>query len=121
MNILDLKANIPTLYHYDASKTSRVKCSASHSGSGACLEQDVESNIWAQIAFASRFFTSAESEDSTKKLELLAIVWSANTSEQIYSVNGLSFSPITKLSFRHSTKPMVNNQINQDFLGGRIA
>ena len=31
--ILDLIADIPNLYHYDASKASRVKCEASH---GTC-------------------------------------------------------------------------------------
>ena len=53
----------------------RVKCDASHSGLGACLEQEVEPNIWAPIAFASRFLNSAEIKYSTNELELLAIVW----------------------------------------------
>ena len=46
--VLDLIANIPNLIHYDASKASRVKCDASHSGLGGCLEQEVEPNIWAR-------------------------------------------------------------------------
>ena len=33
--ILDLIADIPNLYQYDASKASRVKCDASHSELGA--------------------------------------------------------------------------------------
>ena len=74
--ILNLIANIPNLFHYDASKASRVKCNASHSGLGACLEQEVEPNVWAPIAFASRFLNSAEIKYSTNELELLAIVWS---------------------------------------------
>ena len=74
--ILNLIANIPNLFHYDASKASRLKCDASHSGLGACLEQEVEPNVWAPIAFASRFLNSAEIKYSTNELELLAIVWS---------------------------------------------
>ena len=74
--ILNLIANIPNLFHYDASKASRIKCDASHSGLGACLEQEVEPNVWAPIAFASRFVNSAEIKYSTNELELLAIVWS---------------------------------------------
>ena len=72
---LNLIANIPNLFHYDASKASRVKCDASHSGLGACLEQEVEPNCWAPIAFAFRFLNSGEIKYSTNKLELLAIVW----------------------------------------------
>ena len=72
-NILDLIANIPKLYHYDASKAFRVKCDASHSG-GACLEQERAPKVWARIAFASRFLNSAEIKYSTNELELLAIV-----------------------------------------------
>ena len=64
------------MFHYDASKASRVKCDASHSGLGACLKQEVEPNVWAPIAFASRFLNSAEINYSTNELELLAIVWS---------------------------------------------
>ena len=73
--ILDLIATIPNLYHYDASLASRVKCDASHSGLGACLEQQVAPNVWAPISFASRFLNSAEIKYSTNELELLAIVW----------------------------------------------
>ena len=65
--ILNLIANIPNLFHYDASKASRVKCDASLSGLGACLEQEVEPNVWAPIAFASRFLNSAEINYSTNE------------------------------------------------------
>ena len=73
--ILNLIANIPNLFHYDASKASRVKCDASHSGLSSCLEQEVEPNVWAPIAFASRFLNSAKIKYSTNDLELLSIVW----------------------------------------------
>ena len=71
---LNLIANIPYLFHYEASKASRVKCDASHSELRACLEQEVEPNVWAPIAFASRFLDSAEIKYSTNELELLAII-----------------------------------------------
>ena len=37
--ILELVAKITDLYHYDPAKRTRVKCDASQSGLGACLEQ----------------------------------------------------------------------------------
>ena len=68
-------AKIPSLYHFDSSKGSRVKCDASHNGLGACLEQEVEPGVLAPTAFASRFLNNAEVKYSTNELELLAIVW----------------------------------------------
>ena len=73
-SIINMIANIPSLYHFDSSKGSRVKCDASHNGLGACLEQEIEPGVWAPIAFASRFFNNAETKYSTNKLELLAIL-----------------------------------------------
>ena len=74
-NIIKLIAKIPSLYHFDSSKGSRVKCDASHNGLGACLKQEVEPGIWAPTAFASSFLNNAEVKYSTNELELLAIVW----------------------------------------------
>ena len=74
-DIIKLIAKIPSLYYFDSSKGSRVKCDASHNGLGACLEQEVEPGIWAPTAFASRFLNNAEVKYSTNELELLAIVW----------------------------------------------
>ena len=74
-DIIKMIAKIPSLYHFDSSKGSRVKCDASHNGLDACLEQEVEPGIWAPTAFASRFLNNAEVKYSTNELEFLAIVW----------------------------------------------
>ena len=74
-DIIKMIAKIPSLYHFDSSKGSRVKCDASHNGLGACLEQEVEPGVWTPTAFASRFLNNAEVKYSTNELELLAIVW----------------------------------------------
>ena len=74
-DIIIMIAKIPSLYHFDSSKRSRVKSDANHYGLGACLEQEVEPGVWTPTAFASRFFNNAEIKYSTNELELLAIVW----------------------------------------------
>ena len=74
-SIVNMIAKIPSLHHYDSSKSSRVKCDASHNGLGACLGQEIEPGVSAPTAFASRFLKNAEAKYSTNKLELLAIVW----------------------------------------------
>ena len=51
MNILQLIANITKIYHHDQSRTTRVKCDASHSGLEAASDQEVEEDVWAPIAF----------------------------------------------------------------------
>ena len=59
--ILELIANIPNLYHYDASKTSRVKRDASHSGLRAGLEQEVAPNVWARLRLPLGFLIQQKS------------------------------------------------------------
>ena len=66
-------AKIPSLFHYDSSKKSWVKCDASHNG--ACLEQEIEPRVWALTSFASRFLNNAEAKCSANEMELLAIIW----------------------------------------------
>ena len=75
-NILQLIANITKMFHYDQNSKTRVKCDASHSVLGAAFEQEVESDIWVPIAFASRFLNDQEKKYSLKELELLVIVCS---------------------------------------------
>ena len=74
-SIINLVAYIFSLFHYDSSKNSRVKCDASHNGLGACLEQEIEPGVSAPTAFASRFLNNAEKKYNTNELQLLAIVW----------------------------------------------
>ena len=76
LNILKLIANITKIYHYDQSRNTRVKCDANHSGLGAALEQEVEEDVWAPIAFASRLLNEQKKKYNTNELDLLAIVWS---------------------------------------------
>ena len=48
------------MFHYDQNRKARVICDAIHSGLGSALEQEVESDIWVPIAFASPFFKDQE-------------------------------------------------------------
>ena len=117
--ILNLIANIPNLFHYDASKASRVNCKSSHSGLGACLEQEVEPTVWAPIAFASRFLKSAEIKYNINELELLAIVWACEHFRTY--LLGQRFVTLTdrKALISASMKRMARNLISHDSLVGR--
>ena len=53
---------------------TRVKCNASRKGLGAALEQ-LDSEGWKTVAFASRFLNSNEERYSINELELLGVVW----------------------------------------------
>ena len=59
---------------------TRSVCEASHNGLSAVLEQ-LSSDGWRPISFASRYLNDAEKKYSTKELEMLAVVWGRNTSE----------------------------------------
>ena len=67
-------ANIIELKHFDIHKYIRVVCDASHNGLGAVLEQ-LGTEGWRPISFASRFLNAAEKKYSTNELEMLAVVW----------------------------------------------
>ena len=66
---------ITSLFHYDPSKNSKVKCDASQNVLGACLEQEIEPGVCFPTSFASRFPNNAEGKCSINELELLAFVW----------------------------------------------
>ena len=57
-------------------RTPQSQWNAIHNGLGACREQKIGPNVWASIAFASRFLNNAEGKYSTNELELLAVVCS---------------------------------------------
>ena len=67
-------AKIPSLYHFDSSKNSRVICDANQNRLGICLGQAIEPGVWAPTAFALRFLNNAEAKYGTNELELLAIL-----------------------------------------------
>ena len=85
-------ANIVELKHFDIHKDIRVICDASHNGLGAVLEQ-LGTEGWRPISFASRFLNAAEKKYSTNELEMLAVVWGAEYFRNY--ILGRSFTVIT--------------------------
>ena len=61
---------------HQTTKQCRIKCDASHKGSRAALEQELEPDKWVPFAFTSKFLNAAEQKYSTNELELLVVVWS---------------------------------------------
>ena len=66
--------NIEELKQFDVNKDIRIVCDASHNGLGAVLEQ-LGSEGWQPISFASRFLNAAEDKYSTNELKMLAALW----------------------------------------------
>ena len=79
-NLKKQVANIVELRHFDIHRDTRSVCDASHNGIGAVLQQ-LNSDGWRPISFASRYLNEAEKKYSTNELEMLAVVWGRNTSE----------------------------------------
>ena len=75
-NLKKQVANIVELRHFDIHRDTRIVCDASHNGHGAVLEQ-LNSDGWRPISFASRYLNEAEKKYSTNELEMLAVVWGA--------------------------------------------
>ena len=67
-------AKIVEFKHFDLQKDIRIVCDASHNGLEAVLEQ-LGSERWRPISFASRFMNAAEKKYSTDELQMLAVVW----------------------------------------------
>ena len=75
-NLKKQVANIVELWLLDIHSDTRIVCDASHNGLGAVLEQ-LNSDGWRPISFASRYLNEAEKKYSTNELEMLAVVWGA--------------------------------------------
>ena len=69
-------ANIVELRKFDIHRDTRIVYDASPNGLGAVLEQ-LNSDGWRPISFASRCLNEAEKKYSTNGLEMLAVVWGA--------------------------------------------
>ena len=72
-NLKKQVANIVEPRHFDIHRDTRIVCDASHNGLGAVLEQ-LNSDGWRPIYFASRYLNEAEKKYSTNELEMLAVV-----------------------------------------------
>ena len=59
-------ANIPNMYHYDASNQCRVKCDASHRGLGAALEQTQNETYGYQLPSLQGFHFQPQIEFRTQ-------------------------------------------------------
>ena len=75
-NLKKQVANIVELRHFDIHLDTIIVCDASHNGLGAVLEQ-LNSDEWRPISFASRYLNEAKKKYSTNELEMLAVVWGA--------------------------------------------
>ena len=60
-------------HHFDVQKLTRVKCDAFEQGLGAALDQ-LHSDGWKPISYASRFLNEAELKYSKSESEFLAVV-----------------------------------------------
>ena len=67
-------ANATENTHFNPNLEMRVKCDASRQGLGAALEQ-MDSEGWKTVAFASCFLNSSEERYSINELEMLGVVW----------------------------------------------
>ena len=72
-NLKNQIANIVELNFFDVHKYIRIVCDASHNGLGAVLEQ-LGTDGWRPISFASRYLNDAEKRYSANELEMLAVV-----------------------------------------------
>ena len=64
------------LGRFDVHKYIGIVCDANHNGYGVVLEQ-LGTEGWRPISFASLYLNDAEKRYSTNEVELLAVVWGA--------------------------------------------
>ena len=67
-NLKKQVANIMELRHFDIHSDTRIFCDSSHNGLGAFLEQ-LNSDGWRPISFASRYLSDDEKKYSRNELE----------------------------------------------------
>ena len=60
--------------HFNLTLETRVKCDASRQSLGAALEQ-LDSEEWKTVAFASRFLNSNEERYGINELKSLGVLW----------------------------------------------
>ena len=85
-------ANATENTHFNPTLETRVKCDASRQGLGAALEQ-LDSEGWKTVAFASRFLNSNEERYSINELEMLGVIWAIKYFE--YYLFGKNFTVLT--------------------------
>ena len=61
------------IYHGDKIGDYRILGDANHSGRGATLNQDLKSELWVPIAFASWFLNAQEENYGTNEIKLFAV------------------------------------------------
>ena len=76
-NLKTQVANIVELKQFDVHKDIRIVCDASHNGLGAVLEQ-LGTEGWRPISFASRYLNDAKKRYSTNELEMIAVMGGRN-------------------------------------------
>ena len=105
---------IVDLRHFDTYRETRIICDASHDGLGAVLEQYSTSGCH-PILFASRYLNPAEKNHSTKKLELLAVVWATD-----HFTNYIYGRYFTVISDHKALLTLLNSspKANKTFLAG---
>ena len=85
-------ANATENTHFNPILETWVKCDAYPQGLGAALEQ-LDSEGWKTVAFASRFFNKNEERYSINELELLVVVWAIEYFK--YYLFGKNFTVLT--------------------------
>ena len=85
-------ANATEKTHFNPTLETRVNCDAFCQVLGAALEQ-LDSEGWKTVAFASRFLNSNEERYSINELELLGVVWAIEYFK--YYLFGVNFTVLT--------------------------
>ena len=107
-------AKIVEFKHFDVQKDIRIVCDASHNGLEAVLEQ-LGSERWRPILFASRFMNAAEKKYSTDELQMLAVVWGSE-----YFRNYIFGRKLTVVTDHKALESLLNGNIKKKKLFSRL-